>query len=76
MVRNCRNQRILNQIIRDTFSEHKLGNGILDWRVITQGASEKILDKACLMDGTSLFPLIDLFNKWLDQIIHDESADT
>jgi hypothetical protein len=75
--RTRRNQKILNQIIRETFSEQQLGSGIVDWWQITQGVSEKFLDKE-LPDGRhyTFCSSLTFFNEWLDHIARDESADT
>ena len=63
------NQRVLNQILQDTFREHHLGRGIVDWWQITQGVSEKFLEKE-LPDGRhyTFCSSLTFFNEWLEQI--------
>jgi hypothetical protein len=73
--RTRRNQRILNQVIHDTVSGHHIGNGIVDWWQITQGVSEKFLDKE-LPDGRhyTFCSSLTFFNEWLDQIVHRQGS--
>jgi len=67
------NQRILNQLIRDDFIEHHLGDGVVDWWKIARGVSEQFLDKE-LPDGRhyTFCSCLAFFNEWLRQIIHNE----
>ena len=69
--RTRNNQRVLNQALRDTFVEHRLGRGIVDWWQIAQGVSENFLEKE-LPDGRhyTFCSSLTFFNEWLETIVH------
>ncbi len=67
--RTRKNQKIVNQIMRDTFEEHQLGGGIVDWWQIVHGVSENFLNQE-LPDGRhySFCSSLAFFNEWLAKI--------
>jgi hypothetical protein len=71
--RTRRNQKILNKVMHDTFSDYHLGSGVVDWWQIVQGAPEKFLNQE-LPDGRhyTFCSSLTFFNEWLN-LIHRQN---